>query len=215
MSPARFGIVTVLALGLLLEADLQTVRAEHPQNAGKKDRDQPEKKPDLSGQITAVADGGRRITLELPPAVKGDPAKAIDVKLTDRTKVAYFGVDAQGETPTVGYVALVWLVEGSEDTAAGVRLGRKDAQPQKGPDLAGKIIAVTDDLKRITLELDPKNKGDEPKKTDIKLTDKTKFSYFGVELRLPTVGYLAQVWLAENSTDTAAGIRLGLKNGQE
>ena len=214
MSPTKLAIVTELTLGLL-EGHMQGVRAEQPQDAGKKTEDQPGKKPDLSGQITAVADGGRRITLELPPAVKGEPGKAIDIKLTDRTKVDYFGVDAQGETPTVGYVALVWLVDGSEDTAAGLRLGRKDAEPQKGPDLAGKIVAVADDLKRITLELDPKNKGDEPKKIDIKLGDKTKYSYFGVDLRIPTVGYLAQVWLAENSTDTATGIRLGLKNGQE
>jgi hypothetical protein len=50
----------------------------------------------------------------------------VEVKLTDKTKFSYFGVDQTGETPTVGYSVLVWLVEGSKDTAAGLRLGRKN-----------------------------------------------------------------------------------------
>lgn len=173
-----------------------------------------EKKPDLSGQISAVAEGGLSFTLTIGPKVKGDPPTNLEIKLTDKTKRSYFGVDAAGEQPTVGYVALVWLVEGSQETAASVKLGRKDADGgKKAPDLSGVITAVAGDAKTITVDIESKQKGAEATRADIKLTDKTKFSYFGVDstAEIPTVGYVAQVWLVEGSKDTAAGIHLGLK----
>jgi hypothetical protein len=181
----------------------------------KKDANQPEKTHDVTGVIRAVADDGRRLTLELPAKIKGDPPTTIDIRLTDKTRLSYFGVDASGETPTVGYVAQVRFVNGSADTAAGVRLGRKDADNQKGPDFSGVIAAVATDLKTITLEVAPEVKGQPPTKVDVKLTDKTKFSYFGVDSagQLPTIGYSALVWLVESSKDTASGVRLGVKNG--
>ncbi len=230
-SKLRFAVVVLVALGLVgtgagtlvhrllayspAQAKQKNPAAAAPADQAKKDGKQPEKKPDVTGVIAAVADAGQRLTLELPAKIKGDPPTTIEIRINDKTKLAYFGVDSAGETPTVGYVAQVWLVEGSTDTAAGVRMGRKDISNQKGPDFSGVITAVSTDLKNITLEIPSQVKGEPTTKTDLKLTDKTKFSYFGVDSvgQLPTIGYSALVWLVENSKDTAAGIRLGLKNG--
>jgi len=171
------------------------------------------KKPDVTGVIAVVADNGRSVTLELPPAIKGEAPGKVEIRITDKTKVAYFGVDGNGENPTIGYVAQVWLVEGSQDTAASIRMGRKDAESSKGPDLNGQIVEVSKDLKAITVELQPEQKGNQPKSIVVKLTDKTKVSYFGVDAtgEIPTVGYSVLVWLAPGSKDTAAGLRLGRK----
>jgi hypothetical protein len=179
-----------------------------------KDADKPAKPPDVTGVIEAVSNDFRTITLALPPKVKGDAGTSMEIKITDKTRLTYFGVDGNGENLTVGYVAQVWLVEGSQDTAAGVRLGRKDADGGKAPDYNGVITAVAKDGKSLTVELVPKEKGDAPMKVEVKLTDKTKFSYFGVDQtgETPTVGYSVLVWLVEGSKDTAAGLRLGRKN---
>ncbi|HKB41786.1 MAG TPA: sigma-70 family RNA polymerase sigma factor [Gemmataceae bacterium] len=210
--PPRDRVVTVKATP---EAVVPAqVEPEKKDKKGTKDPAKPQPKPDLTGQISAVSSDFRTITLSLPPRVKGDPPTSIDIKLTDKTKLSYFGVDSNGENLTVGYVAQVWLVEGSQDTAAGVRLGRKDADGGKGPDLIGQIVAVSRDGKTITVEVQPKEKGEKPTKVEIKLTKKTKFSYFGVDQtgETPTVGYVVLVWFLEGSKDTAAGLRLGLKN---
>ena len=180
---------------------------------GKDKNAAPEKKPDLVGMITAASPDARTITLEIAAQIKGEPATKKEVTFNDKTKFTYFGVDAAGETPTVGYVALVWLAEGSQDMAAGIRLGRKDANPSKAADFVGRIVAVSQDRKTLTLELDPKEKGEKSSRVEVKLTDKTKLSYFGVDLagQTPTVGYVTQVWLAEGSKDTAVGMHLGVK----
>jgi hypothetical protein len=181
----------------------------------KKEEGKAEDQPDLNGIIAAVSNDRRTITMDLPPQIKGDAPTSVEIKLTDKTKLVYFGVDGNGETPTVGYSILVWLAKDSKDTAAAVKLGRKDGLDQgKGPDFSGHITAVSKDAKSITVEVAPENKGDEPKRLEIKLTDKTKFSYFGVDQagQTPTVGYAVLVWLVKDSKDTAAGVRLGLKN---
>jgi hypothetical protein len=107
-----------------------TAKAENDKDKKDTDKDKkgaakPEKQPDVSGVIAAVSDDFQTLTLDLPPQIKGDPPTSGEIKLTDKTKLTYFGVGSNGETPTVGYSALVWLVKGSEDTAAGVRLGLK------------------------------------------------------------------------------------------
>jgi hypothetical protein len=174
-----------------------------------------DKRPDLSGQIVEVSNEPRSITVEIPPKVKGDDPTSVKIRFDDKTKFTYFGVDAAGESPTVGYVILVWLVEGSQDSAASIRLGRKDADGgQKGSDLSGQIVEVSRDGKTLIVEIAPEEKGGQPTKAQVKLTDKTKFSYFGVDAtgETPTVGYSVLVWLVKGSKDTASGLRLGLKD---
>ncbi len=189
-----------------------TKEAGGEDKSNKKDSEKPEKQPDLTGQIAAVANNGTTITLAIPPKVKGDDPTSVEIRITTKTKLSYFGVEPNGENLTVGYVAQVWLVEGSQDTAAGIRLGRKDADGGKAPDFVGQITAVSKDGKTFTLEIPPKEKGEQPTKIEIKLTEKTKYSYFGVgQGGIPTVGYVALVWLVDGSKDTAAGVRLGLK----
>jgi hypothetical protein len=205
-------ITAVLTLGLVAAVPLLPSA-----QADDKDKPKPDdrvEKPDYSGIVAAVADNGRTITVELPPKVKGEDPPTVEIKLTDKTKVAYFGVDSAGEIPTSGYTILVWLADGSEDTAAAVKMGRKDADGGvKGPDFTGQITAVSNDGRTITVEIPPEEKGGESRKVEVKLTDKTKTCYSGVDAggEKPTVGYVIQVWLAKGSKDTAAGVRLGLK----
>jgi hypothetical protein len=209
----RQALAVVLSLGLVAAVPLLP-RAQADEKEKPKPDEKTEKKPDHSGIIAAVADNGRTITVELPPKVKGEAPPTVDIKLTDKTKVVYFGVDAAGENPTIGYAIQVWLADGSQDTATGVRLGRKDGDGGiKGPDFTGLISTVSKDSTTITVEIPPEEKGGESRKVEVKLTSKTKFSYFGVEAEgeKPTVGYVIQVWLAKGSKDTAVGVRLGLK----
>jgi RNA polymerase sigma factor (sigma-70 family) len=180
----------------------------------KKANEKPENPADVNGIIAAVSDDARTIKVDIPAPVKGDPPTTVEIKVTDKTKLSYFGVDSNGENPMVGYTILVWFEEGSKEKAAGVRLGRKEGlDTGKGPDFAGQITAVAKDDRSITLEVPPENKGEAPKKIEVKFTEKTKFSYFGVDpaSETPTVGYVALVWLMKDSKDTAVGVRLGLK----
>jgi hypothetical protein len=80
----------------------------------------------LSGKVKAVAAGGKSFTLEVPPR-RGAPAKAVEVKLTEKTRVGYQGVGPGGAKPTPGYTASVRLEDGNEDTAAQVQFLGPDA----------------------------------------------------------------------------------------
>src|SRR5262245_26522358 len=171
-------ISTVLTLGLVAAVPLLPGARADDKDKPKPD-DRVEKKPDYSGIVAAVADNGRTITVELPPKVKGEDPPTVEIKLTDKTKVAYFGVDSAGEIPTSGYTILVWLADGSQDTAASVKMGRKDADGGvKGPDFTGQITAVSGDGRTITVEISPEEKDGESRKVEVKLTNKTKTSYF-------------------------------------
>jgi hypothetical protein len=159
-----------------------------------------EKEPALTGRVAAVSADGKRLTLEVFSKTK-EPEKA-EVTLTDKTRLSYSGVDEDGEKPTVGYGARVWLKPGSKDTATEVQFATKKA-PTKGdakaPHLSGKLVEVAEDGKLLTIETAPAKKGDPPAKTAVRVTGETKVIYVGVdkEGEKPTVGYFAQVWLVE------------------
>jgi len=70
------------------------------------------------------------------------------------------------------------------------------------------VVRVSVDGKTITLEMPSENRGEEGKRTEIRITDKTEVRYYGVGLTAakPTEGYHAQAWLQKGSTDNAAKV---------
>jgi RNA polymerase sigma factor (sigma-70 family) len=170
--------------------------------------------PDVSGKVTAVAADGKGITVEVSPARgRGDdvqPAKTVDIKFNDKTVVIYSAVAKDGAKLTPDYRASVWLEDGPKgSSAASVHLFGNDqvVEGRDGPpaDVSGRVVAVANDGKTITLEQSPQNRGDEPKRIDIKLGDKTTVAYQNVTADGTKVaeGFQARIWLENGSKDQA------------
>src|SRR5262249_47885843 len=102
---------------------------------------------------------------------------------------------------------------------AGEKPAKKDGvkDPKNAADINGPVVAVSADGKRFTLELPSKVKGEEAKKIEIKIGDKTAITYFGVgtDGAKPTEGYAAAVWLEPGSADAAARVTFGQKKGMK
>ena len=127
----------------------------------------------------------------------------------------------------VKVAALALLVVGALATGGSVLTYRALAAPPPGgqlvaqaagarnpdgttPVLTGPVVAVSKDGRVVTVETAPPNPrtGDEAKRSDIRLTDKTEVTYSGVGLNgaAPSVGYHAEVSLQQGSADTAARV---------
>lgn len=174
------------------------------------------KEAHLAGQVTEVAADGQRLTLAVPR--KGQEPLSVAVHITERTRLAYAGVGEKADRPAVGYSALVWLKEGTKDTAVEIQFSDKkkaNLDEANKAQLTGSVSAVSADGQRLTV-LAPSKDGT-PTKVEVVLTPKTKVVYFGVakDAEKPTVGYTALVWLEKGSKDTAAVVRLGRKDGTE
>lgn len=93
-----------------------------------------------------------------------------------------------------------------EAAAPAARAAQKDADKQAS--IAARVVAVSKEGKVITLETEPPNPrtGEDAKRTDIRLTDKTEITFEGVGLNgaQPAVGQDARVLLQQGSADTAA-----------
>jgi RNA polymerase sigma factor (sigma-70 family) len=157
--------------------------------------------PDVAGKITAVSADGKSLTLEVPSRNRGEGPTQREIKLTDKTKLA-FARGEEGPKPRVGYLAAVWLQEGSTDTAAALQTSR----PR--PEVSGEITAISVDGKVLTVQ--SKSRTGEVTTSRIKLSDQTKIEFVGAqteqEKRL-TVGYSAAVWLQAGSKDTASVVQ--------
>src|SRR5262249_48176931 len=147
------------------------------------------------------------LTLEV--VRKDAPATRTEIKLTERTRLSYAGVEKDGEKPTVDYLAFVWLKPEAKDTAVEIQFHdkKKGGKGEKGEaqtDLFGNVIALSADGKVITLEVPSKIKGEEPARVVVKVNGDTKVGYAGVDKdgEKPTVGYYALVWLAKGSRRT-------------
>jgi hypothetical protein len=170
----------------------------------------PFRKPAFSGTVVAVAPDGKSITLEQPPHKKEAEARRATIRLTARTAFEYFGVGKDGEKPAVGYVASVWLEEGSTDTAERVRLGLKEVI------LTGTVAAVADDGRALTLESPPGKGGAAAVRREIRLPPGTKLVYRDVDKGdKPTPGYFAQVWMKPGSASIASGVTFSSKKPEE
>lgn len=164
-----------------------------------------EKKLSVAGKVTAVSADGRRITLEGKAGKNGGEPVRTDLRLTERTKLIYFGVEKGADKPTVGYLATAWLDDNAPDTAVQVAFGAKE------PHLAGHVAEVSADGRRLTLVV--QRKGQEPLAVAVQITDRTRLGYAGVgeEADRPAVGYGALVWLKEDPKDTAVEIQFSDK----
>jgi hypothetical protein len=158
----------------------------------------------LAAKVTGVSPDGKTITLEFPPERRGEDARKVEVRITEQTEVTYDGVGANGARPTAGYHARVSLQPGSNDTAARVRFAVVDASRWGRSFLSGKVVGVSPDGKKVTLEM-PAGRGLEAQRTDVSLSEQTKVSYAYVakDAARPTEGYQADVWLNEGSPDAA------------
>ncbi len=167
----------------------------------------PEPPTDAAGAVVAVAKDGKSITVEPPAAARGETPTRQEIQIDDKTHIVYVTVGPDGDKPTEGYQALVWLAAGSKGTAGKV-IFRGVA---KGPAvLRAKVFHVSEDDRTLTLETPGPGRGDPPQMVDVKLTDKTSVVYEGVGpdgARL-TAGYVAEVTLVEGSKDTAAQVVL-------
>jgi len=157
-------------------------------------------KPDRAGKIVGISGSGTVLTLEGQPARIAKSAK-FEVKLTETTRESYYGVAVDGARPAFGDAVQVWFVEGSQDTAGRVRFTRSD--PRKNVD--ARIVAVSSDGTRFTVEVPPESKFGEPTKWEIQTTPKTwlVFSNVGAGSARLTKGYHVRGWLVEGSEDTA------------
>jgi RNA polymerase sigma factor (sigma-70 family) len=167
-------------------------------------------RPDKYGKVVAVSKEGKVIAFEVPPQERGQEPGRVEIKLDDKTSTGYLNVGPNGDRPTEGYFAQIWLVEGSKDTAANVIFQAVPKERQQN--LLGKVVAVAKDGKGITLEVLSR---DADAKKEIKITEQTRIVFQGVPVngaRL-TEGYRAQVLLEENSTDTAHYIFLSTGEG--
>ncbi len=164
-----------------------------------------EKAPDFAGSVARAAPDGKSIVVEVPPAVRGEEPRRLIFKL-DSAATSFQNVPLDGAKIAPGLQAQVWLADGSKVDAAKVRF--TGTVPDRWKTVNGKVVAVAKDGSSVTLETPPAARGEEPKRTEVKLTAKTKLAFFGVgpgEAK-PAEGLLAQVQLHEGSTDTAGQV---------
>lgn len=182
-------------------------RASFTGSAITTERGAPEPKPDSAGRVVGVSKDGTVLTLALAPRDRGDEPIKQQIKLSDKTITAYFQVGPNGAEPTEGYMARVWLADGSKDTPGKIIF---QGVPKEPPTLRGKVTAIAKDGNSITLESPAKERGAAPESLTVKLTPKTKLTFqnVGPDGALLTEGYVAQVLLADGSTDTAAHVLL-------
>src|SRR5262245_26573111 len=119
-----------------------TALGERGEGGGRGERERAA--PSLQGKVVAVAKDGKMITVEAaapPRRERGagiEEAKKVDIKLTDKTMIRFSGVGMGGAKLTEGYMAQIWLADGSKDVAAIVHLtGNAGARAQ--PDLSGRV----------------------------------------------------------------------------
>jgi hypothetical protein len=196
--------------------------ADNPPAVPRAERDgqSQEKRADLMGRVTAVSPDGHSLTLSMPPRPGPDgKAPARDARgeetvvvLNDKTKMLFFGVTDGRAHPEAGQMAMVWLAEGTKDQAARVRFMKREGEER--PDIQGRITAVSDGGKTITVETKDHDKV--TGKVDLHLAPYTQSLYYGVDqdAAKPTTDYLVVAWLEKGSKDTPARIRF-MKNERD
>lgn len=179
-----------------------------------------ERRADLMGRVTAVSPDGHSLTLSMPPRPGPDgqpPARDARgeqtvVMLTDKTKLLFFGVTEGHAQPAAGQMAMVWLEENSKDQAARVRFMKREGEER--PDIQGRITAVSDGGRTITVETHDRDQV--TGKIDLHLANYTQSLYYGVDqdAAKPTTGYYVIAWFEKGSKDTPARIRF-MKNERD
>ncbi len=165
-----------------------------------------EKRPDAAGKVMRASDDGKTVVLEVPPTERGGEAKRMTVTIGDKATTAFHNVPVDGAKIAPGLFAQVWLADGEKEAAAKVSF--TGTVPERWTTVSGKVVAVAKDGSSITVEQPATERGGEAKRTEIKLTAKTKVAYFGVGTgeAKPAEGLNAHARLLDGSTDTAAQV---------
>jgi RNA polymerase sigma factor (sigma-70 family) len=160
----------------------------------------------VSGKVVGIADAGKTLTVESPPSERGGEPTKTTVKLTDKSSVVFNNVPADGAKIAEGQTAQVMLVADSKDTAATVQL--IGTVPERWTTITGKVVAVAKDGSAVTIEQPAAARGEEPKRTEVKLAAKTKIMYsrVGPGEAKPAEGMTATARLLDGSTDTASTV---------
>jgi hypothetical protein len=165
--------------------------------------------PDVAGTLVGATRDGKGITIEVPAgrgAERGAEAKKVTVTIDDKTVLAFSNV-AEGEAKmTAGQTAQVWYAD--DVRVAGNRIAGKvqfigtaeeGRRNEPRPDAVGKVVAVADGGKSITIEVPVR--GEEPTRMQVKIGEKTTVVYHnvGVDGAKPAEGMQARVWLSDTA----------------
>jgi RNA polymerase sigma factor (sigma-70 family) len=159
-----------------------------------------QRQPDVTGKITAADD--KSVTVQVPSRERGGDPQSIEVKLTDRTH--RMSGRAEKAELKVGYVASIWLEEGSTDRAAVIQASRPH------PGAAGVVTAISADGK--TLSLESRGRNGEVIKGEVTLGDGATIEFApsaGKNKKLK-VGQTVSVWFQEGSRETVASVLVEL-----
>jgi RNA polymerase sigma factor (sigma-70 family) len=159
-------------------------------------------RPDFMGILAAVSADGK--TLTYIGGVRGEEEKKVDITINDKTKIEWQGplADPNNKFKAGDFVS-VWFAEGSKNVAARI-------EAQRGASLGGRVEALSNDGKTITVE-GFTNRGEEPKKVDVKLTDKSTITFVGAAKELGgklKAGDVVSVWLQEGSPETVVALQV-------
>jgi hypothetical protein len=162
-----------------------------------------EGEPDLVGKV--VRAGDKAFALELPPTARGEEPKRVPVRIAERSVASFHNVGVDEAKIAVGLQARVWLAAGSEDTAA--RVAFTGTVPERWTVIPGKVVGVRQQKDGVVVIIEQPfpNRGQEPIRTDVLITPKTKTAYFGIgpgEAK-PVDGLQASIRLLDGSKDTA------------
>ena len=166
--------------------------------------------PDHTGKIVAV--NGNAVTLEVggDRRERNEAVQKIELQLNERTTLIFSSIGKGGAKLAEGLGAQVWLAPGVKGNVVAKMQVRGTEPPlvnrgEPGPELMGKISAVSADGKSFTLSGAGKNRGDEDITTEVKVSDKATivFNNVGVDGAKLAVGSQAGIWLAAGSKDTA------------
>lgn len=161
-----------------------------------------DKQADLSGQVSEVDNGGKRLWIAGKPQAKNEAAPKTEVQLNDATKVTYMNVPLDGAKPMEGYVAQVWL-----DGKVATRVRFEVFKPEKGPDVSSRVVAVSPDGKTVSVEVPGETKQDPPQRKEISIANaKVVFNGVGPGEAKPTEGYEARIWMEADAPGTASRV---------
>ena len=167
-----------------------------------------EKGPDVTGRAVAAAKDGSAVTVEVPSRKRGDDTETIEIKLTG-TAIGFHNVVLGGAQIEAGQRVQIWLADGSKDTAG--RAAFSSVIPDRYTIVVGKVVAVARDGGSVTLEQPSRDRGEEAKRVEVKITVNTQISFGEIgpnEARI-VEGLMARARLVDGSADTAAQIGFG------
>jgi RNA polymerase sigma factor (sigma-70 family) len=184
--------------------------------------------PDASGTVTDVAQDGKQITILTGKASKTEPATSATVQLTAATDITFSAIGPDGDKVAPGFQAQVWFEPNSNTKASRIAYaGQQSQKDTRQADVAGRIVSVTADGKKLSIEprpqaqkgakgekTDPPAKGEKGDKagaiTEVAITPQTQATFSAVTTGAANFkeGYDVQVYYDPKTPGAAAMIRV-------